>query len=394
MSSSPPKDTPARKPSLPAKTRLHEDMKLLLITPQFAYDERGNPTPGGLLQFSRCLSRALASSPSLSSLDVWCQVDSPRKESQIQERIQAYAHPNLDLHVRGFSGRRLSLAGAMAASCQRGSFDRVMYTLVNQALLSELPYHPPFDIWQIGAEFFERLGYARQRVMRRASRVFSISAHTTQLAARYTPGLRKGIVVPLCSEPPDQDPIIGARETAVLIVGNMHGGMMYKGHQQLIAAWPQIVSVCPEAKLWIAGQGDAAPLLREQVSMLSAGVRNSIHFFGAVSAPVLDRLYSTARVFAMPSTGEGFGLVFVEAARYGLPCIGGKYDAAKEIILHEQTGLLTEQNPHDVALACIRLLTDRAAAERLGEAGRLRYWNHFRFTHFRERLLSSMGLAH
>ena len=104
--------------------------------------------------------------------------------------------------------------------------------------------------------------------------------------------------------------------------------------------------------------------------------------------------YSSTSAFAMPSTGEGFGLVFVEAARYGLPCIAGKYDAAKEIVLHDQTGLLTEQHPHDIALACIRLLNDDADADRLGEAGRLRYWNHFRFSHFRERLLSSMGLAH
>jgi phosphatidylinositol alpha-1,6-mannosyltransferase len=169
---------------------------------------------------------------------------------------------------------------------------------------------------------------------------------------------------------------------------------MYKGHQQLIAAWPQIVAICPDAKLWIVGRGDGAPLLREQVNRLSPRVGCSIQFFGAVSDAVLHRLYSTARVFAMPSTGEGFGLVFIEAARHGLPCIGGKYDAAKEIILHDQTGLLTEQNPHDIALACLRTLTDRAVAERLGAAGRLRYSNYFRFTHFRQRLLSSMGLAY
>jgi len=59
--------------------------------------------------------------------------------------------------------------------------------------------------------------------MRRASRVFSISGHTTRLAARYTPGLREGTVVPLCTEPPD--PVAGPpyraaeREAAVLIVG-------------------------------------------------------------------------------------------------------------------------------------------------------------------------------
>src|SRR6185295_4418765 len=108
-------------------------MKYLLVTPQFAYDAQGTPTPGGLLQFSRCLARALASSPSLSSLDVWCQVDSPRMATQIRELIQAYAHPGLILRIRGFAGRRLALAGAMAESCARRRFDRVMYTLLNQA---------------------------------------------------------------------------------------------------------------------------------------------------------------------------------------------------------------------------------------------------------------------
>src|SRR6185436_5011795 len=106
---------------------------------------------------------ALASSPSLSSLDVWCQVDSPRMATQIRELIQAYAHPSLILRIRGFAGRRLALAGAMAESCARRRFDRVMYTLLNQAPLSEFPFHPPFDIWQIGTEFFNRLGYAKRR---------------------------------------------------------------------------------------------------------------------------------------------------------------------------------------------------------------------------------------
>ena len=369
-------------------------MKYLLVTPQFGYDEQGRATPGGLLQFSRCLARALASSPSLGSLDVWCQVDSPGMAPKIREVVKAYAHPGLVLRVRGFGGRRLSLGCAMAESCRRNRFDRVMYTLVNQALLSELPCHPPFDVWQIGTEFFQRLGYAKQRAMRRASRVFSISAHTTQLAARYTPGLREGTVAALCAEPPDRDCAVGARQLAVLIVGNMHKGLMYKGHQQLIAAWPQVVSVCPDAQLWIAGRGDGEPLLREQVNMLPADVGRRIRFYGAVSEPTLERLYGTARVFAMPSVGEGFGLVFVEAARHGLPCIAGKYDAAKEIVLHDQTGLLTEQHPHHIALACIRLLTDNVLAGRLGEAGRARYWNTFRFTHFRRKLLESMELAY
>jgi len=71
----------------------------------------------------------------------------------------------------------------------------------------------------------------------------------------------------------------------------------------------------------------------------------------------------------------------------------GQVRQRREIIVHDQTGLLCEQHPHDLAVACIRLLTDPAMADQLGEPGRLRYVNHFRFTHFRERLLKSMELA-
>src|SRR6266852_1923534 len=100
-------------------------MNYLLVTPQFAFDEQGRATPGGLLQFGRCLARALASSPGLKSLDVWCQVDSPHVEPQLRGLVETYAHPGLDLRVRAFGGQRLRLTRALAESCCRGRFDRV-----------------------------------------------------------------------------------------------------------------------------------------------------------------------------------------------------------------------------------------------------------------------------
>ena len=64
-------------------------------------------------------------------------------EPMIRELVQTYAHPALDLRVRAFGGRRLLLAGAMAEACWRRRFDRVMYTLVNQAAL--LNHGPAFN---------------------------------------------------------------------------------------------------------------------------------------------------------------------------------------------------------------------------------------------------------
>jgi phosphatidylinositol alpha-1,6-mannosyltransferase len=177
----------------------------------------------------------------------------------------------------------------------------------------------------------------------------------------------------------------------VLIVANMHRRLLYKGHQQLIDGWQTIVNEFPEAELWIVGDGDGRHGLETRARELPAHVSKRIIFFGRLDQEALGRAYQTCRVFAMPSTGEGFGLVFVEAGRYGVPCIGGKHDGGQEIVLHGQTGLLVEQRPEDVAAACLRLLDDDDLALRLGHAGQQRYLDRFQFHHFRDRLLQAIG---
>lgn len=52
----------------------------------------------------------------------------------------------------------------------------------------------------------------------------------------------------------------------------------------------------------------------------------------------------------MPSTGEGFGLVFSGAAGYGVPRMSGRHNSVQEIVLDIQTSPLVEQNPDDIAL--------------------------------------------
>ncbi len=375
-------------------------MKYLLIAPQLGFEPSGKFTIGGLLQFGRCVARAMASFPFIEKLGIWCQVDHPTTQQAIEKMVKIYAHPDLELDIRGFGKSRVRLAAAVAQASFQKEYDQVMYILVNQAVLALMPGHLPYTVWEVGCEMFQPLGWARTQVLRRADRLLSISHNTTEVAVQQNPGLPLGKVVHLCVEPPlftpqlDHDPIVdepyqpARRESAVMIVGNLHHGMLYKGHQQLIAAWPEVMATCPQAELWIAGGGTGQPELEAQAQALPVTVTKQVHFLGRLDDEALQERYRRCRVFAMPSTGEGFGLVFVEAARYGLPSIGGKHDSVKEVVLDNQTGLLVEQNPHEVAQACQRLLTDDDLAKRLGEAARQRYLNYFQFQHFRERLLT------
>jgi phosphatidylinositol alpha-1,6-mannosyltransferase len=251
---------------------------------------------------------------------------------------------------------------------------------------------------------FEPVSWAKRRALGRAALLLSSSRHTAERAAQLNPGISLARAVHLCVEPPlfgdeaDADPAPleayrpASRRRAVLIVGNMYRNSRYKGHRQLIEAWGEVVAACGEAELWIVGGGDGQPELEAQTRALAPAVARQIHFLGQLEDEALQRRYQTCRAFAMPSTGEGFGLVFVEAARYGVPCIGCRRDAAREIIEDGETGLLVEQSPGEIAAACLRLLTDDALALRLGESGRRRYREQFRYENFRDRLLHALRL--
>jgi phosphatidylinositol alpha-1,6-mannosyltransferase len=94
----------------------------------------------------------------------------------------------------------------------------------------------------------------------------------------------------------------------------------YKGHDQILDAWPVVRSRIPDARLVIVGDGDDAPRLRAKAASL--GLAASVLFTGFVTEAQLAALYQKASVFAMPSREEGFGLVYLEAMARGVPCIG------------------------------------------------------------------------
>ena len=151
----------------------------------------------------------------------------------------------------------------------------------------------------------------------------------------------------------------------------MMGSERYKGHDQLIEAWPRVVALVPDAQLVFVGDGDDAPRLRRKAAESRAGTH--ILFTGFVPKATLDELYRRAALFALPSRGEGFGLVYLEAMTHRLACIGSVHDAAREVIVDGQTGRLVQQDDIDgLADTLTTLLIDEAQRRRMGDAGHVR----------------------
>jgi phosphatidylinositol alpha-1,6-mannosyltransferase len=175
----------------------------------------------------------------------------------------------------------------------------------------------------------------------------------------------------------------------VLIVGRMFGER-YKGHRELIEAWQSVVAAVPDATLRIVGRGPGEIELKALAAR--SGVAKNIVFEGFVSEERLEALYAQAAVFAMPSRGEGFGLVYIEAMRHGLPVVASCHDAANEVVVDGETGYTV--NLHldgQLSNRVIRLLQHRELAARLGEAGQNRWSQYFRYSCFRTRFREILG---
>jgi glycosyltransferase involved in cell wall biosynthesis len=96
----------------------------------------------------------------------------------------------------------------------------------------------------------------------------------------------------------------------------------------------------------------------------------------------------------MPSRGEGFGLVYLEAMRFDKPCIASRVDGGSEVVDNGVTGLHVDPDNLDQMLsALVRLLRDDELAARLGRAGREKLDQVYRFEHFRLRLQERLATA-
>ena len=163
----------------------------------------------------------------------------------------------------------------------------------------------------------------------------------------------------------------------LLTVGRMDGSERYKGQARVIEALPQLIAKGHDAAYVIVGGGDDRPRLEEIASR--AGMRERVHFLGEVSEESLVEAYRSADLFVMPSTGEGFGIVFLEAMASGTPAIGLGVAGAQDALAEGELGTLVQEE--ELATAIARLLSaPRPNAKALSAAVHCRFGRE-RFRH-------------
>jgi len=137
----------------------------------------------------------------------------------------------------------------------------------------------------------------------------------------------------------------------LLTVGRLSAGERYKGHEQVFGVLPALRVQFPGLIHVVVGSGDDRAYL-EQRALELAGA-SAVRFLGFVPEDDLLGLYHLADLYVMPSTQEGFGIVYLEAAACGLRVVGGVGGGSADAVPDERVGALVDPSDQAALVAAI-----------------------------------------
>lgn len=137
---------------------------------------------------------------------------------------------------------------------------------------------------------------------------------------------------------------LSARQRVLLTVARLSSPERYKGYDKIIDAMPAILERVPDAHYVLVGKGDDRGRVERRVRDM--GIEDHVSLAGFVPEAELRDHYNLCDVFAMPSKGEGFGIVFLEALACGKPVVAGNQDGSRDALCDGELGALID--PDDV----------------------------------------------
>jgi phosphatidylinositol alpha-1,6-mannosyltransferase len=230
-----------------------------------------------------------------------------------------------------------------------------------------------------GIEAWPRPSRAQRAALEAADLVLCVSRHTRSAVLSWAAiAPERVLVVPdtvrEAFTPGDgstQRASLGLEGKRILLtVGRMDARERYKGHDRVIAAISSLVAKGHDICYLVVGEG--ADRIRLEALARDAGVSERVRFLGRVGLQTLVELYRMADLFVMPSTGEGFGVAFLEAMASGAPALGLDVAGARDALGDGQLGTLVAEDELPGAIACL-LAAPTPDSHALAVAARARF---------------------
>jgi phosphatidylinositol alpha-1,6-mannosyltransferase len=212
-----------------------------------------------------------------------------------------------------------------------------------------------------GIEAWPRPSRIQRTATERADLVLCVSRHTRAAVLSWAaiapdrvlvvPNTVRDVFTP-CDSATQRAALAVEGKRILLTVGRMDSRERYKGHDRVIAVIPDLVAKGHDICYMVVGEGDD----RARLDALArdAGVSDRVRFLGAQGLPSLIETYRSADLFVMPSTGEGFGVSFLEAMASGTPALGLDIAGAKDALADGELG--TASSEAELSAAISRIL--------------------------------------
>jgi len=222
-----------------------------------------------------------------------------------------------------------------------------------------------FSTQQVGTRWANWCYQKSAEVYRRARAIICISEkvkqHLTGEIAAKAVVIYNGVDTNVFTPDPETPPAL-----TVLSVGNL---ISIKGHALLLRAFADVSSSVPNARLEIIGEGCERERLGNLANALEISKR--VSFMGRQTRDGVAQAMKRCAVFALPSSYEGLGCVYMEAMASGKPAIGCRGQGIDEVIEHGKNGLLISPGDQAQLAESLRVaLQNGDFRRRIGSAAR------------------------
>ena len=309
---------------------------------------------GGIAQYNRDFFRALAESGAVSSITVL-----PRQAPDVS------APPERIGQTRARRGR-IAYAVATLRTALFRPIDLVfcghLFMVPLAALIARLK-DAKLIIQTHGVEAWPRPSRLQRAAVESADLVLCVSRYTRAAVLSWATIAPERVLVVPNTVREAFTPGDGSTTRAALAVGNkrvlltigrMDARERCKGQDRIIAAIPYIVAQGHDVEYLVVGEGNDRARL--EALACDAGVSQRVRFLGAVGLQSLIETCRMADLFVMPSTGEGFGIAFLEAMASGTPALGLDVAGARDALVDGQLGTLVSEDELPAAIG--RLLVE------------------------------------
>jgi teichuronic acid biosynthesis glycosyltransferase TuaC len=221
-------------------------------------------------------------------------------------------------------------------------------------------------------------------VYRAARTVICVSGKVQEILKTGTPLETRSTVVYNGVNPDlfSPAPAMGSFDTEILIVGNL---LRSKGHEYVLRALRELRPSFPQLRCRIVGEGPDRARLNALAS--DCGVAEQVQFVGRQSRAEVAEAMRRCSVFALPSSNEGLGCVYLEAMSSGKPVIACRGQGIEEVIEHGKNGwLIPVDGLAELVQGLSTLLGSPELRARIGTAARLTILGKLTLSHQAQQL--------